>query len=199
MMVRLLLLAGAALVTPAAVAAQDRRIEPAEVRCPTVLGVGVNTDLAFCDVLIQQDADLGVVVIVPPHRGEATLSLNLHNRHTYSAEEDRGGRAFAEYTAEIAVASVDGDVVGRRFILSEFRTADDLIDRVTGGAGPGGMKAVAPTGVERVFIAVPDDLEIVSIVGQSLEVVRLDGRETIRSVGRPVAVISDVRVEYREP
>ncbi len=194
---RFLLLAGVTVAIAATVAAQDRRIVPAEVRCPMVLGVGVNTDLAFCDVLIQQDADLGVVVIVPPHRGEAMLSFNLHNRHTYSAEEDRGGRAFAEYTAEVAVATVNGDVVARRFILSEFRTADDLIDRVTGGAGPGGMKAIAPTGVERVFIAIPDDLEAVSIVGQNLEVVRLDGRERIRSVGRPVAIISDVRVEYR--
>lgn len=197
MKLRILFLLGAAVATAAAVVAQDRRIESAEVRCPAVLGVGVNTDLAFCDVLIQQDADLGIVVIVPPHRGEAMLSFNLHNRHTYSAAEERGGRAFAMYTAEVAVASIEGDVVARRFILSEFRSADDLIDRVTGGAGPGGVKAIAPTGVERVFVPIPDDLESVAIVGQVLEVVRLDGRESIRSIGRPVAVISDVQIEYQ--
>ena len=90
-------------------------------------------------------------------------------------------------------------MLGRRYILSEFRSAGDLVDRVTGGAGPDGIKAVAPTGRERVFVTVPEDVGTIAIVGQSLEVVRLDGRETFRSPGRPVAVISDVEVEYRAP
>ena len=67
---------------------QGMSTDPAEVHCPSVLGVGVNTDLAFCDILIQLDAGLGARVILPVHRGEATVSFNLHNRHTYS-EEDR--------------------------------------------------------------------------------------------------------------
>ena len=179
------------------VGAQSRRIEPAEVRCPSVLGVGVDTSLAFCDVLIQEDPGAGITVIIPPHRGEATLSFNLHNRHTYSETEERGGRAYAEYTAAIAVATADGEVLARRFILSEFRSADDLVDRVTGGAGPSGIKAIAPTGLERVFMTIPAEFEQVAIVGQTLEVVRLESRDTFRSLGRPVAIVSDVQVEYR--
>ena len=177
--------------------AQSSRIEAAEVRCSSVLGIGVDTSLAFCDVLIQEDPVAGITVIIPPHRGEAMLSFNLHNRHAYSEAEERGGRAYAEYTAAIAIATTDGQVLARRFILSEFRSAEDLVDRVTGGAGPSGIKAIAPTGLERIFMTIPAELEQVAIVGQTLDVVRLDGRDTFSSVGRPVAIVSDVQVEYR--
>ena len=194
-------IAVAALVPAAAVQAggQDFRVEAAEVRCPAVLGVGVATEVVFCDVPIQNEAGLGILVVVPPRRGEATVSFTLHNRHTYSESETRAGRAYTEYTAEVAVAALDGSVLGRRYILSEFRAAGDLVDRVTGGAGPDGIKAVAPTGRERVFVSVPEEIDTIAIVGQSLEVVRLDGRETFRTPGRPVAVISNVEVEYRAP
>ena len=176
---------------------QEMIAEPAEVHCPSVLGVGVNTDLAFCDILIQQDAGLGARVVLPARQGEATVSFNLHNRHTYSEDEVEAGRAFASYTAEIAVASFEGNVLGRRFVQSEFRSRDDLADRITGGAGPQGLKAISPTGTERVFVTIPDGLNEVFIVGQSLQVVRTDTRENIVDAGRTVAVISDVRIEYQ--
>ncbi len=51
---------------------QTRRVEPADVRCPSVLGVGVTTDRTFCDVLTGQDPAQGVIVRIPPHRGDAT-------------------------------------------------------------------------------------------------------------------------------
>ena len=176
---------------------QEMIAEPAEVHCPSVLGVGVNTDLAFCDILIQQDAGLGARVVLPARQGEATVSFNLHNRHTYSEDEVEAGRAFASYTAEIAVASFEGDVLGRRFIQSEFRSGDDLVDRITGGAGPRGLKAISPTGTERVFVKIPGELNEVFIVGQSLQVLRTEAHESIVDAGRTVAVISDVRVDYQ--
>ena len=193
-------MAALALASGAASAgAQDTRIEAAEVRCPAVLGVGVATEVVFCDALLQNEAELGILVVIPRRRGEATVSFTLHNRHTYSESETRAGRAYAEYTAEVAVAALDGRVLARRYILSEFRSADDLVDRLTGGAGPDGIKAVAPTGRERVFVTVPEGVDTVAIVGQSLDVARLDGRESFRTPGRPVAVISDVEVEFRAP
>lgn len=194
---RLWIVAVAAIAAAVPANAQTRRVEPAEVRCPSVLGVGVNTDLAFCDVLIQRDTGLGIIVIVPPHRGEATLSFNLHNRHTYSEAEERAGRAYAKHIASVAVATMDGKALARRVALSEFRSAKDLVDRVSGGASQGGVKAVAPTGVERVYLTISAEVDQVAIVGQSLEIVRLESRDTFRSPGRPVAVISDVQVEYR--
>ncbi len=201
-MIRAAFRIAAAVLMPAAVAqagGQDSRVEAAEVRCPAVLGVGVATDVVFCDVAIRNEAGRGILVVIPARRGEATVSFTLHNRHTYSESETRAGRAYTEYTAEVAVAALDGRVLGRRYILSEFRSAGDLVDRVTGGAGPDGLKAVVPTGRERVFVTVPEDVDTIAIVGQSLEVVRLDGRETFRTPGRPVAVISEVEVEYRAP
>ena len=177
--------------------AQAGQVEPAEVLCPSVLGVGVTTDIAFCDVLIQEEPGLGVMVVLPPRRGEATLAFNLHNRHAYSAEEVEAGRGYARYQAEVAVASMEAAVLARRYVLSEFRAARDLVDRVGGGAGAEGIKAIAPTGLERVYVTIPAELDQVAIVGQSLEILRFDGsRDSVRSLGRPVAVISEVQLEY---
>ena len=115
----------------------------------------------------------------------------------YSEDDVRRGRAYARYLAEVAVASPAGDVLGRRYVLNEFRTAEDLVDRVAGGAGPEGVKAIAPTGTERVSVTVPGNLNQVVIVGQTLEVTLVDGNlERIWSPGRPVAVISEVQLEY---
>src|SRR5262245_43326682 len=58
----------------------------AEWKCPSELGVGVSTSRRFCDVLTGRDPKEGILITVPPHRGPVTLSFELHNRHTYSAE-----------------------------------------------------------------------------------------------------------------
>jgi hypothetical protein len=184
-------------VAAVGVSAQDTQREPVEVRCPTVLGIGLSSDVPFCDIEVQRDPHLGILVVLPERRGEATLSFSLHNRHTYSEQEAEGGRGYAQYLASIAVATMEGAVLARGVVLSEFRAASDLIDRVSGGAGPEGVKAIAPTGTERLRVTVPDGIDMVSIVGQRLEVVRLHGRDTFAGVGRPIAVLSDAQVEYR--
>jgi len=186
-----------AIVAPVVLSGQTRQLEHVEVRCPSVLGIGIETEQPFCDIQVQRDPSLGVIVILPDHIGEATLSFDLHNRHTYSEEEERRGRAYAQYLSIIAVATMEGEILARSVVLSEFRSAFDLIDRVTGGAGPRGLKAIAPIGTEKVYITVPSGVNMVSIVGNSLEVTRADNRETFRSVGRPVAVLSDAQIEYR--
>lgn len=181
----------------AAAAAQTTVTEPVEVRCPEVLGVGVTTNVPFCDVLIQSDPTLAINVVLPSRRGEATLSFDLHNRHTYSENEVRAGRAYTRYLAEVAVATAAGDILARRYVLSEFRAASDLVDRVGGGAGPQGMKAIAPAGVERVFVPVPAGVESVVIAGQHLDVRRFDQTtDEVRTVGRAIAVISNAQIEY---
>ena len=178
-------------------AAQTAVTEPVEVRCPEVLGVGVTTNVPFCDVLIQSDPTLAITVVLPSRRGEATLSFDLHNRHTYSEDEVRAGRAYTRYLAEVAIATSAGDILARRYVLSEFRAAPDLVDRVGGGAGPQGMKAIAPAGVERVFVPVPAGVERVVIAGQNLDVRRFDQtRDEVRTVGRAIAVISNAQIEY---
>ncbi|MCY4599582.1 MAG: hypothetical protein OXF27_06650 [Acidobacteria bacterium] len=185
------------LALAAGAAAQGREAEPVEVRCPSVLGVGVATEVPFCDIEVQNDPVLGVRVVLPPHRGEATLAFDLHNRHAYSETETRAGRAYTQYQAAIAVATMEGEVIARGIVLSEFRSAGDLIDRVGDGAGSGALSAVAPIGVERLFVTLPAGIDQVSVVGQSLDVLRADGRDTFNTAGRPIAVMSNATLSYR--
>lgn len=170
----------------------------AELTCPSELGVGVGTKRRFCDVLAGRDPAAGILVTIPPHRGPVTLSFELHNRHTYSEDLVKARKAFRQYTATIGVLTLDNTLIDRAVIQSEFRTEGDLFDRIDGGAGPGGVKAVAPSGTEFITMQLPEDVgEKVSILGEKLTVLRPDGTDTFVSEGRPVATISNVMVEYR--
>ena len=180
---------------PKPVAVQPR-VEPAQVKCPESLGTGIKTGAMYCFVLAGRDPAEGVIVAIPPHTGEATLRFNLHNRHTYSEEQMRAGRGYAKYTAVIGILSMKGDLLDRAAVQTEFRTARDLHERISGGAGPGGMKAVAPVGVEPITLTIPAGIDQVSLLGEVLDATTPAGRETA-SPGRPVAIISNVTVEYR--
>jgi hypothetical protein len=170
----------------------------AQLQCPSELGIGVKTRRAFCDVLTGRDPKGGILITIPPHRGSVRLSFELHNRHTYSEELIKAKTAFRQYTATIGVLTLDNTLVDRAVIQSEFRTARDLYDRIEGGAGPGGVKAVAPSGAELITMELPEDVvEQVSILGESLKVKRPDGDDNFTSPGRPIATISNVMVEYR--
>jgi hypothetical protein len=56
---------------------------------------------------------------------------------------------------------------------------------------------VAPTGTETVSIAIPEEAMQVSILGEKLSVIRVDGVDSFNAAGRPMAIISNVMVEYR--
>ena len=58
--------------------------------------------------------------------------------------------AFRQYTATVGVLTMDNTLIDRAIIQSDFRAASDLFDRIEGGAGPGGVKAVAPAGDEMI-------------------------------------------------
>ena len=193
---RLVVATVAGLTLAAVLEAQSRRIEPPEVRCPSVLGVGVDTDRIYCDVLVGNEVADGIIVVIPQHRGPATVTFTLHGRHTYSADEVARGRGYVEYLASTAVATTEM-VLARPVVLAEFRTVADLVDRVSGGAGPDGVKAVAPVGAEGIRVVVPQGVTEISIVGLELQVQRVDGQQSFSSLGRPIAVISDVQVEYQ--
>jgi hypothetical protein len=198
-------LAGGALVTaqarrgttarqPAVVAT---RTEAPKMTCPNVLGEGVTTKRMFCDVTIGRDPAMGIVIPLPPHTGPVTLRFDLHNRHTYSEELSKTNRGYRRYTATIGVLTMDNTLLARAVIQSEFRNARDLFDRVTGGTGTGGVKAVAPTGSESIVITIPAEEQSVSILGEKLLEERLDATDPFSAVGRPVAIISNVAIEYR--
>ena len=183
---------------PKRVAAIPPKLEAPTMTCPTPLGNGVNTKRSFCDVFTGRDPATGIVVAFPAHVGDVTLTFDLHNRHTYSDEQMKDKRAaFARYTAVIGVLTADNTLVSRAVVQSEFRTARDLVDRVSGGAGPAGVKAVAPTGTEAITMVVPESEQQISILGEKLIVERADGSATYTTEGRPIAIVSNVMIEYR--
>lgn len=210
MRVVVLLLLSYVLLGPAAADAQTRRaparrpaatppkVEAPEVACPTPLGSGVTSKRSFCDVLTGRDPAAGIVITLPPHRGDVTLTFDLHNRHTYSEEQMKDQRtAFARYTAVVGALTADNTLLSRAVVQSEFRSVRDLLDRISGGAGPSGVKAVAPTGTESIRIVVPEAENQVSILGEKLIVERADGAVTYSAEGRPIAIISNVMISYR--
>jgi hypothetical protein len=201
----------AAMVAPAATQARRPARRPAprlpkletiapELVCPETLGAGVTTQTTYCDVLTGRDPAQGILIALPPHVGSATLTFDLHNRQTYSEEQVKAHRAFARYTATIGVLTMDNTLISRAVVQSEFRTAADLVERISGGAGPRGLKAVAPTGTEPITIEIPAGVEDqVSILGEKLMVEHRDPADnaTYSQPGRPIADISHVMLSYR--
>lgn len=169
----------------------------AEWKCPSELGLGLSTGRRYCDVLAGRDPKEGILITVPPHRGPVKMQFELHNRHTYSAELVKQKQGYRKYTATIGVLSMDNTLIDRAVVQSEFRTEKDLFDRIGGGAGPGGMKAVAPTGAEFITIQLPAAVvDQVSVLGEKLSVMRTDGTDTFSALGRPIATISNVMLEF---
>jgi hypothetical protein len=175
-----------------------RRVtESADLTCPNVLGVGAGSKLQFCDVLTGRNPADGVLIHLPPHKGVLTLTFDLHNRHTYSEEMVKAGKAYANYTATIGALTTDGTLLSRGVVRSEFRTARDLLDRIDGGAGPRGLKAVAPLGSERISIDVPENVDEVSLLGEKLTVIGRNGTETFTGLQRPIATVSNIIIDYQ--
>jgi hypothetical protein len=169
------------------------------MQCPSVLGNGTKTQRLFCDVLIGSYPAGGLRITIPPHEGRATLLFTIHNRQTLSAEASKKDAppVYARYTATLRVLAPNGSEVQKAVVQSEYRSPADIIERITGGAGPGGVKAVAPTGSEPIVVDLPAGLPEVSLVGEKLVIERLDGSETVTTAGRPIAVVSQVVVEYQ--
>jgi len=151
-----------------------------DVKCPSLIGMGVKTLRSFCDIPAGRDPAQGIVIVLPPHAGPGTLTFDLHARHVYSEDEMKRGKAYARYRAGIGVLSIKGDLLDRGAVEAEFRTAGDLFDRIGGGAGPGSLKAVAPAGREQVVVTVPAGVDQVSLLGETLDAITPAGRETAR-------------------
>ncbi len=154
------------------------KTEPAMIMCPNPLGEGVQTKRSFCDVLTGRDPADGILVDIPAHVGPVTISFDLHNRHMYSEELIKSNRAYRRYTATIGVLTMDNTLVSRAVVQSEFRRVSDLVS-------------------ESISIQIPETEQRVSILGEKLAVERLDGVDNFTLPGQPVAIISNVMLEYR--
>ena len=178
---------GVALAMP-----QARRVAT-EVKCAADLGAGVgNPKRRFCDVIITTTASESVVVPIPAHTGQAVLMFDLHNRLTATVSPDPAA-AFARHSAIIGIISPAGPL-SKAGVRRDVRTTDDLFDRIAGGAG-GSVKLVAPGQPQAVRVPIPAGIAEVGIVGERLEVTSRTGTAIYDSPGRPIALVSNVRVE----
>jgi hypothetical protein len=168
-----------------------------DVKCPSLIGMGIKTVRSFCDVPAGRDPAQGILITLPPHAGPGTLTFDLHARHLYSDDEMKRGKAYSRYRAVIGALTMKGELLDRGAVEAEFRTAADLFDRIGGGAGPGSLKAVAPAGREQVLITVPAGVDEVSLLGETLDATTPAGHETVVMPGRPVAIVSNLLFEYR--
>ena len=172
------------------------RVDPAKVTCPDSLGTGVRTGATYCFVTAGRDPAQGVLIAIPPRTGDATLRFALHNRHTYSEEQMKAGRGFARYTAVIGALTLKGDLLDRAAVQAEFRSAKDIYERIAASPGSSAVKAVAPVGNEEITITIPAGIDEVSLLGEVLDAVTPAGRESA-AAGRPVAIVSNVTIEYK--
>jgi hypothetical protein len=173
------------------------KTETPGIRCPSLIGMGVKTVRSFCDVPAGRDPQQGIVITLAPHSGPGTLTFDLHARHLYSEDEMKRGKAYSRYRAVIGVLTMNGDLLARGATEAEFRTADDLFDRIDGGTGPAGLKAVAPAGREAVIVEIPEAVGEVALLGETLDAITAAGRETSVMPGRPVAIVSNILFEYK--
>jgi hypothetical protein len=190
-------------VVAAAVASADARAAASQRRlstdytCAADLGPGVgNASRRFCDVMITTTPERSVAVPIPPRTGPATLLFDLHNRFTVIGAAAEPGAAYVRHTAIVALITPEGTVLARTGVRREFRSIQDLFDRIAGGGGRGGVKLVAPGQPHAVRAAIPSGVPSIGIVGERLEVMSRDGVAVHELPDRPIALVSNVRVEY---
>ena len=168
-----------------------------EVECAASLGTGVKSQRGFCDVIITAKPPESVAMTIPPHTGTANLQFDLHNRFTVPLAGVPVLLAFARHEAMVSIIRGTGELIGQAVVVREFRTVSDLFDQIAGGTRPGGVKAVAPGPAEPIRFTIPPGVASVAIVGTRLTVLtRATGTQTFETPGRPVAIVSNLRLEY---
>ena len=177
-------------------AAKPDRRTSTTFACASDLGTGVASKRRFCDVIVATVAADSVSVTIPPHTGTATLSFDLHNRFTVSSASIDPAVAFARHVAVVSVIRPTGDVIGRAAVSRDYRTPNDLFDRIGGAARGAAPKGVAPGAPMPGQVVIPAGVTVVGIVGWRLEEWRSSGRGAFDTPGRPIAIVSNVRVDY---
>jgi hypothetical protein len=81
-------------------------------------------------------------------------------------------------------------------VARDYRSAKDLFDRIAGTARGAAPKGDAPGTPMAIQVTIPSGVSTVGIVGTRLEEWRPSGRGAFDSPGRPIAIVSNVRVEY---
>jgi hypothetical protein len=191
-------------LTARALSAQTRAATPpplprkvfTDITCASALGAGVKTKRLFCDVVITPTASESVTMKLPPHTGTALLQFDLHNRFDVSTRV-LAPVLFARHLATIAILRASGTMIESEAVMGETHTAADAFDRIDSGVPAGGLKSVAPGQPEAIRLTIPAGVPSFGIVGVKLAVTGpTGGTEVFETQGRPIALVSNVRLEY---
>ena len=163
-------------------------------QCAAELGTGAASARRFCDVILGSTPVDSIAITIPAHRGAAKLLFDLHNRIAVPPGGGQPAQVFARTTAIIAVIGPKGEI-SRGVVESEYRKPSDLFDRIAGGPG-GAVRTVAPGPPTPLDITIPAGVTAIGIVGIRLEVLNRLGEQTYDTPGRPIAIASNIRVEY---
>jgi hypothetical protein len=166
-----------------------------DATCASDLGSGVKTNRSFCDVIIATAPGKSVAMSIPAHTGPATLLFDLHNRFSAPAGSSDPAQAFQRHTVIVGVVRPTGELIDRAAVVGEFRTVQDLFDRIS-GSGPSGVKAVAPGPVQAVRVTIPAGVQAIGIVGIRQDIDTRTAHAAFTTPGRPVAIVSNLRIEY---
>ena len=166
------------------------------VKCAVDLGTGVKSKRRFCDVVIASSGAESVTMTIPAHTGSATLMFDLHNRFTVPPASVDVGRAFLRQVSIVSVIRPTGEVIDRAAVGREYRSPSDLFDRIGSGGAAGDFKAVAPGPPQPVRLTIPAGVPAIGIVGTRIDEWRLLTRGSFDAPGRPIAMVSALRIEY---
>ena len=127
----------------------------------------------------------------------AALLFDLHNRFTVPPAGTDLSQAFVRNTAVVAVIRPTGEVIERAAVSREYRTVGDLFDRIAGPGRGAAPRIVAPGQAQAVRIDIASGITSVGIVGARLEEWRVSGRGTFDNPNKPIAMVSNLRLELR--
>jgi hypothetical protein len=164
--------------------------------CASNLGEGVKSKKAYCDVIIAAMGAESVSLEIPPHTGPSMLYFDLHPRFEVSQPDGDPARLFQRHAVVVAIVGPTGDVIERVGTDGEYRSTADLAERLP-GQGPGGFKVVAPGQPARTIkVQIPASISAIGIVGLRVEIQNRFNFQVFPEPGRPVAIVSNWRIEY---
>ena len=131
----------------------------------------------------------GPVTVICPFEMSKPASDRFRNVFEKMSGETPTARAWNSISARTPVP----DGLGGK---SAYKSATRLIRPLPLSMTPG-VKAVAPTGIESITVQIPEAELAVSLLGEKLTVERIDGPASYAQPGRPIAVVSNVMLEYR--
>jgi hypothetical protein len=163
--------------------------------CASNLGEGVKWKRPFCDVIIATTGADSVSMDIPAHTGPATLYFDLHPRFEASQPDGDPAKLYQRHTAVVAIVGPTGEVIDRLATEGEYRSTADLYDRLP-GEGRGNYKVVAPGAPRTVKTTIPANVSSIGIVGLRVEIQNRFNLQAFPEPGRPVAIVSNWRIEY---